>query len=196
MNSTLKIMQSIVMQEHLEGSIEDHIAEYQTGHNPSILAATYIKLYRFSLKTLNSFPFISNEDGASLCLEILDKCLLTYNLSLTTKFISWYGPCLTNRFLQEYTKNNTKKAKVIKDALSYDKILEDGYDIPSFETYEQIESELDTYSLLQNVKLTANERAFCKYALEGYSNAEIKRKLDVSYTTIVNIRRSLLKKLV
>jgi hypothetical protein len=153
MYSTLKTMQSIVKPEYLEGSIETHIAEYQTTKNPSILAAAYIKLFCFNLKTLHSYPFLSYEDAASLCLEILDRCLLTYNLKVTTKFISWYGPSIHNRFKWELTKNTTKKAKAAKETLSYDKVLEDGYDAPSYEEYDQVESKIDTAGLLSGIIL-------------------------------------------
>lgn len=174
MEETLKMMKSILTGKEGKEDEKELIIKYQTGTYPNILAYFYSQNYGLLCNINKLYPIINEEDKASFCLQELDKCLLHYNISSATKFITYFSKCYKNKLRMEVEQLLTQKRKIqfyIDTDIEIDNCMEDNY----FNTVD------DT---LNNYKLTNKEKTQCKLLNAGYSIKEIGSYLNIKPITI------------
>lgn len=186
MEKTLKLLKTIIEKDETTKEDKILIQEYQKSLKPSILACFYERYYKLFISIGNKFVILSSEDKASFILEELDKALQNYNLIENTKFSTYLTTCLKNRFKMEIESLNTHKRKTIYNLISYENMVENGFDI---------ESNVGI-SILDIPKLTDKQNLILNLLYKGYSLTDIAKKLNTTTQNIYNIRNKIQKKFI
>lgn len=175
MQETLKMMKSIITGEEVNYNENELILQYQQTKAPNILAYFFVNNYGIIKKTNLIYSILTSQDLASYCLQELDKCLLTMNVSKENKFITYFMKCLKNRLKAE---NNMLQMQKRKTILNYAELNEN---VPNFEN--NIE---DINIILDNYKLSKLEQLQCKLLNAGYTCKEIAKILKITPATVSN----------
>ena len=186
MNRTYKQMMLLVTNESNEMTLEELSTNYKINLNPIYLATAYTKLHPLIISVSQLFFGLSDDDIQSFALEKLDQALQTLdtNKSLLTTF---FYTLLKNKLREETQYLNTQKRKVLYNSSSYEKLVEDGFELSSeFDFPEE-------YSL---DGITLKEKEYCKLLILEYTNLEISEMLGVSIMTLCNYRKKLKNKLI
>lgn len=180
MYDTLKLLKPFIQVSLNDYPLENLALFYQSKPDTNILATAFSKLFNLIFKIKDEYWGLDETDIASWSLEILDKCLRTYNG--LAKFTTYYAKCFRNKLREETEKQNYKKRKCI--LVSINDVVEEGL--------------CDVYNLIDLLlpkNLTDKEKTYCLLASKGYDNSFIADVLGVSRMTISNIRKSLQIKL-
>lgn len=187
MEKTRKMMSTMIKEEDKNMTLEEIAEQYQINYNPSLLAISFEKLYKLILDVSNGYFGLTIEDIVSFSLEKLDYCLQTYD-NESALFVTYFTTCLKNKLREETLYLSMQKRKVIHNSESYDMLIEDGFDI----TYE--DEEIKIIDLLEDKNLTEREKIYCRLILKTYTNMEISEMLNVSRSTVHNIKEKLKEK--
>lgn len=188
MNSTLKLLSTIVVEEDRKLSIDEIATAYRDSLNPSLFALAFEKMYKLIISISYNYYGLTDEDIISYGMEKLDYCLQTFKVG-QAEFSTYFTTVLMNKYREEIQALNTYKRKAVFYSDSYEDMVENGYDIAA--TCEEIE----IIDILVNYSLTERELAYCELVMKSYSNAEIAKKLEVSIMTLSNMRKVLREKL-
>jgi RNA polymerase sigma factor (sigma-70 family) len=189
MNSTLKLLSTLIIEDTRNMSLEQIAEAYRESLNPSLLALAFEKTYKLIINISAKYYGLTNEDIASFSLEKLDICLQTYK-SGQANFSTYFTTTLMNKFREETQALNTHKRKAMFFSDSYEAMLEYGFDLVA--TTCEDDEIMDT---LTQYKLTEKELQYCSLILNGWSNFEISEILEVSIMTLSNMRKKLRQKL-
>ncbi len=189
MNSTLKLLSSIIVDEDREMTLEQISEGYRESLNPSLLALAFEKVHRLIINISYRYYGLTEDDIISFGLEKLDYCLINYKTEQAL-FTTYFTTVLNSKFREETQALNTQKRKAIFYSDSYEVMIENGYDLIAA-TCEEIGIK-DT---LISYNLTQRELTYCELIMKNYSNAEISEILEVSIMTLSNMRKKLRQKL-
>ena len=188
MLETLENLRLITKQEDYKRDYKDLALEYSKTLNPSILAVVFDRNFGQINNLGNKYPIIAKEDLASFALEILDKCLQTYNAD-KAEFLTYFTNNLNFRLREEVSLLNTHKRKSIFNSNSFEIMVENGFELEDSEI-----SNFETLDILER-EVEGNLLKYCKLLMEGFTNNEIGKILGVSNTTLHNYRNKLKSKL-
>lgn len=182
MVNTLKLMKDTLIGNESNYMEEDLIELYKANYAPNILAYFYVKNYPIIYQKSRLYKDLNDEDIASFCLQELDKCLLNFKPG-NNKFLTYFLKCFNRRLNNEiyYIYHNCRKTYL------YTSELDDN--LPAKElNVENLDFILNQY------KLTNNEKYTCKLINAGYSLKEIANKLKVSniYKRNLKIKQKIL----
>jgi len=186
---TLNMLSTLIIEDTRDMSLEQIAEAYRESLNPSLLALAFEKTYKLIINISAKYYGLTNEDIASFSLEKLDICLQTYK-SGQVNFSTYFTTALMNKFREETEALNTQKRKVLFFSDSYEAMVENGFDLVAA-TCEDDEI-MDT---LTQYKLTEKELQYCSLILNGWSNSEISKIMEVSIMTLSNMRKKLREKL-
>ena len=105
MQETLKMMKQIIIGNEKERSLQDLLTEYKINKSPNILAYFYVNNFGLILKVCNKYKNIVDEDKASYALQELDKCMLTYDETISN-FSTFFSTC-HNLFVVSHSSSST-----------------------------------------------------------------------------------------
>lgn len=182
MNETLKLLSQIATRPGT--SLEDLATLYQKERMPDILASAFVGAYTMILSISTFYYGLSSEDVSSYALEKLDQALLTY-VPDSASFTTYFCTLLKNKLREETQALSTHKRKANIQSNSYEEMVEHGFDIVS--PPEEM--------LILDECFTEKEKAYCHLITDGWTNAEIANKLQVSIMTLCNMRKKLRVKL-
>jgi RNA polymerase sigma factor (sigma-70 family) len=186
MDKTLKMLESIIDQNRINMPMIQLVSEYKESLSPALFALAFKKVYKLALYQARSFYGLSDEDICSFTLEKLDEAMLNFDTEKGAKFETYFTTVIHNKFRQETQHLQYQKRKVIFHSTSYDKLVEDGFDIEFTDSQlEDIQQDLIRYNL------TKNELAYCLLSIKDYDNKDIAEILNVSKMTVSNIRKKL-----
>lgn len=191
MNETLKTLSTIIIPTDKKLSLEEISSRYKASKNPSLLAVAFDKTFKFILHISENYYGLTTEDIASFSLVELDLALQMFEADNGTKFITYFGTFLKNKFREETQALNTHKRKAVFYSDSYEVLVEQGFDIEAEQDYEH-----EVTDMLQSKDLTDRESKYCELLIEGYANSEIANVLGVSVMTLCNMRKRIRGKLV
>jgi len=186
---TLNMLSTLIIEDTRDMSLEQIAEAYRESLNPSLLALAFEKTYKLIINISAKYYGLTNEDIASFSLEKLDICLQTYK-SGQVNFSTYFTTALMNKFREETEALNTQKRKVLFFSDSCEAMVENGFDLVAA-TCEDDEI-MDT---LTQYKLTEKELQYCSLILNGWSNSEISKIMEVSIMTLSNMRKKLREKL-
>lgn len=185
MQQTLKLLKPLVS---LTNESNDMLAsKYQEFADPTILATLFYRHYKLILQTAKVYYGITEEDLASFALEKLDVAMLTYDPEKGT-FTTYFIRVLQKRLREEQEAQFTHKRRASLFVSSYEQLVESGFEpiAPEETDYTKFQEELAT---IEGMDL--NYLRYCHLIVEGYSNSEIAKMLNVSVMTLSNYRRKL-----
>lgn len=173
MRETFKMMQSILTGKEKDTNEKDLIKQYKNELCPNILAYFYTENYGLIYNAAEFYPYLSNEDKASFCLQILDKCLQKYkadsDIKFSTYFIKSFANCLQ-------TKTKLLLMQKRKLLFSTEPLFEE------IVSGKELEIPLD--SVLDSYNLTEIEKSHCKLLSAGYSLREIAKIFKITEACI------------
>lgn len=184
MNETLKMMKSILLGYERELTFNKLLNEYQQQFRPNYLAYMFVDNYGVIYQTSQCYSMLTDEDKSSFCLQELDKCLHSFDITKQVKFITYFLTCYKNRLRTETEKlflNTNRVNHITNNIDDYRDILQytDNYDI------------LD----LKNYNLSASQILQCDLIEKGYSFKEIAKLLGVSVQYIYQQNKNISKKI-
>lgn len=189
MRNTLSTLSTLITDDIMNMSIDQIAKEYKKSLNPALLSLAFKNHYNLIIQTSKNYYGLADEDIASYSLEKLDYCLQTVDLDKAL-FSTYYTTVLMNKFREETQALNTHKRKAIFYSDSYEKLLDNGFDIAVADFYNtNLLEDLTEYDL------TDKEVQYCKLIIKDFTNAEIAKLMDVSKMTLSYIRKSLRLKL-
>jgi RNA polymerase sigma factor (sigma-70 family) len=189
MLETLNILSALIINGTMEMTLEEIAGAYGEDLNPSLLAAAFAKTYKLIINVSNHYYGLTQDDIASFSLEKLDFCLQTYDGDRAA-FSTYFTTNLMNKFREETQYLSTQKRKVMFYSMSYDVMVENGFDLESPVQGSETVDDLASYGL------TEKEMVYCNLILKDFTNAEISKLLGVSVMTLSNMRKKLREKLV
>jgi len=189
MNSTLKLLSTIIVEEDRKLSIDEIAIAYRDSLNPSLFALAFEKMYKLIISVSHNYYGLTEDDVISYGMEKLDYCLQTFKVG-QAEFSTYFTMVLMNKFREETQALNTHKRKAMFFSDSYEAMLENGFDLIDCTIEEDnfIES-------LHEYNLTAKELQYCDLILSDWSNSEISKMMGVSIMTLSNMRKKLREKL-
>lgn len=179
MRNTINMMKEITAEEFLTLDSEELIKEYKQDKNPQILAAMFLKKIKIIVATTRSYFGLSEEDIASFALEELDNALLSYQ-NENVKFSTYYIAVLKNRLRMETQKLNFDKRKANNQAISYNYLIENGYD-------RSTTDETEVFHLLEDNSFTTREKTFLKLLINN-SISDVANLMNISVVTAYTIK--------
>lgn len=174
MRETLKMMQSILIGKEKDTKELDLIKQYKNELCPNILAYFYIENYGLISNVARFFPYLLDEDKASFCLQVLDKCLLSYKINSNVKFSTYFIKSFSNCLQTKTSEILAQKRKLL---FSTEPLFEEIVSVQEL-NISNINNILDTYNL------TDKEKKHCKLLEAGYSLREISKLFKVSESMI------------
>lgn len=186
MNNTLRTLSQIITPKYQQMNLEQLADVYTKDLNPSVLASAFSKTFKLIINISQKFFGFSQADIASYSLETLDKCLQTY-IPGEAVFTTYFTKIFSNRLREESQKLNTHKRKACFMSDSLEGLMENGYDVATSNENDSCD--------LTGFNLDERELTYCNLLLDGYTNAEISKKLNTSIMTLSNIRKKLRIKL-
>lgn len=190
MQGTYKMMVGLMQDKYKDLSMEQLAIEYQKDLDPSILAESFVRNYNFIFQLASGYYGLTEQDIASYALERLDYCLQTYQQG--SKFLTYYGTVLKNKFREETQYLNTHKRKVIFHSTSYEVMVDNGFDLAACAQENEI---ADLVEDLRKYGLDDREIEYCLYLLMGESNADIAKNMGCTIMTLCNMRKRMRIKL-
>ncbi len=186
MQETLRMMNLIRINKYKKVREENLSYLYKVDKNPSILAEMFSRKYLLILTIGKRFNKLNSQDLASYSLEILDYCLLNYNDKIKASFNTYFYKIFFNKCRELEESLNCQKRNSIFNSISYDELLEKGFDI----SYEE------DYTFLEMYGINDKEKKYCKLLSMSYTNKEISKMLKVSIMTLCKMRKVLRKKFI
>lgn len=185
MQNTLRMFSHYVQKEKLFEPLESLAIEYQATHSQAIVATAFYKVHQFVTLISHQFIFIPEQDIVGWAVEKLEYCLQHFKVSVKVKFITFFGSLLNMRITEEVKALNMQKRKLNAEAISYDALIEQGFDIPGNNKDNML------FELEMNKALTSKEKLFCVLVLMKWSSIEIAQALGVNQMGLTTIRKSL-----
>lgn len=188
MQETLKMMKQIIIGNENERSLQDLITAYKINKSPNILAYFYVNNFGLILKVCNKYKNIVDEDKASYALQELDKCMLTYDETVSN-FSTFFSTYLDNALITLSIKKSTDKRKIMYNEENIDSInlIDLGYE----DNYNCFD--IDTFCKDNN--LSNSESKQCKLLYNGYNIKEIAKKLNTSVQYCYQLNKNIKNKL-
>jgi len=170
----------------------DQLVElYQQTGGDEILGILYRELEMLIFKLSSSYWGLTKEDVSSFAFETVYQCLQTYKIDGGAKFTSYFATSFKFRLRTETVALNQHKRKANLTAVSYEGLVEDGFDV-GVDCF----SDVAIIDAINRLALTTNEQKYCMLVLEGiHNNAEIAEFLGLSVMSLSNMRKRLRIKL-
>ena len=198
-----------VSQSDLQKPFEILAFEYQKNKNPKLFMSAYVKGFKFinNMCKKERFDKLDAEDKVSIILEILDKCLRSFEKNTyktgpgfksnipCKQFLTYFLFCLNSNLTTSVRMLSCNKKGYGIKPLSLDELKDhSNFDIPVFMDFDEYETNL---RLPKN--LSQNEFLYCWAILKGLSderssNSSLADILQVSNTMIYNLKKKLKNK--
>ena len=186
MQETLKMMKQIIIGNEKERSLQDLLTEYKINKSPNILAYFYVNNFGLILKVCNKYKNILDEDKASYALQELDKCMLTYDETISN-FSTFFSTYLDNALITLSIKKSTDKRKIIYN--------EENIDNLNNLSYEDNYNCFDIDMFCKDNDLSNIEINQCKLLYSGYSIKEIAKRFNISVQYCYQLNKNIKNKL-
>lgn len=170
----------------------DQLVElYQQTGGDEILGVLYHELEMLIFNLSSSYWGLTKEDVSSFAFETVYQCLQTYRIDGGAKFTSYFATSFKFRLRAETMALSQQKRKANLIAVSYEGLVEDGFDVGV-----ECLSDVAVIDAINRLALTTNEKKYCMLILEGkYNNTEIANILGLSVMSLSNMRKRLRIKL-
>lgn len=186
MKETLKMMQSILTGKECKVDEKELIIEYQEKLLPNILAYFFINNFGIIINKNKIFPIINEEDKASFCLQEIDNCLRSYDITSNAKFSTYFIRCYSNRLRMETEQLLTYKRKIF---------LYNNTEINEELTIDSDVQIINTDIILSNYNLTKDEKKQCQLLDMGYTLKEIALLFNLKPITIYKRNQKIKQKI-
>ncbi len=189
MFATLKMMSNCTNEEYKTKTLEELCELYKSTENPilinKIIGAMFCKVHPMVLKIQEKYYTITNEQKVEQCLFHLVRCIKRYNSANKVKFSSFYYLLLANEMKSLLSAENSYKRAAFHNITKNNHEVMDWY-LKNAPDQEVCQQDLDFLTNLQSSSyLSQEEKAYCKYILEGtvrskdLAQAYVKDKMDL-----------------
>lgn len=170
--------------------INEVALEYQSTQDPICFSFIFCKYYPFMKTVAQKYFYFTEQDKASICVEVLNKALHDFNPQ-RAKIQTLFGKYLSNRFLTEMKNLTYDKRKGNNNAESLQVCRELRNPSSDFDDVEVMES-------LSSMNLSKNELKYCQIIVSANSaflDSDIARTLGISPSGVNQLKKSLSRKL-
>ena len=184
MQGTFALMKLLADPEVQKVSERERIAEYKRSQDPRILAGFFVDWYNQILAVGKKYYAVAGPDLASLALERLDFCLVTFDEQCGDSLRPYYLTCLYNAARTasiEVSQVQKRKANIgaVPFHLLEDVLLDSN---PSWDLA------IDVQAAVQ--QLPSRVRQYVGLVAEGATSADVCAEMGVSRMALSNWRRA------
>ena len=165
------------------------LKEYKDKLSPNILAHFYCKNYKMICGLCKLYPLITEDDKSSICLQVLDKCLQTYDETKSVKIMTYFMKCLRNELIEH------QHHKLGVDRFNTITIYVEEY--PEIDSGEDLLDSCIGDDFILYYGLSEKEVLLCRLINDGYTIKDISKRVGLTtravYKNISKIKEKFLK---